>query len=55
MVSYNEQRFIMAQIREIYRYLKLNGGEDPENVAMQWIERYASDYRKSWEQEHFLP
>lgn len=52
MVSYNEQRFILAQIQEIYHYLQKHRGEDPDLVVMQWIDRYAADYRKSWKQEH---
>jgi len=54
MMESHEKEFILAQLRAIHLYLQQHRGENPEGVTMQWIERYAADYRKQWEAQHII-
>ena len=47
-----EEQFIHAQIQEICRYLKLREEEKSNVTIIHWIEQYAAEYRKHWEEEH---
>ena len=52
MLVSNEKQFIRAQIREIHIYLAKHGGRNPERATLEWIDRYAAEFQKHWEESH---
>jgi len=43
-----DQHFLLDQIQEIQLYIQQHSDEEPDNVVLFWIERYADDFRKKW-------
>ncbi len=47
-----QRRFMLSQVKAIRRYVQQYPNENPNLVIMRWVELYAEDYRRTWEENH---
>ncbi|MBF0238089.1 MAG: hypothetical protein HQM12_10310 [SAR324 cluster bacterium] len=52
MGTYDEEKYMRAQIQEIDHYLEMNGRDNPNTIIKRWIELYAEEYRRQWEKRY---
>lgn len=50
-ISFQDQAFIQNELRAIQEHIKKFPSEERGSRAMEWIEKYAHEYRKRWEEE----
>jgi len=50
-ISFSDQDFIKKQLKEIEAHINDFPEEERGHQALEWIERYAAEYRKDWEKD----
>ena len=50
-ITFCDQEFIQKQLKAIQTHIKKFPSEEQELRAIEWIEKYARAYRKTWEKE----
>lgn len=50
-ITFCDQAFIQKQLKAIQAHIKKFPSEEQELRAIEWIEKYARAYRKTWEKE----
>lgn len=50
-ISFYNHEFIQKQLETIQKYIKKYPAEEKRLRITEWIEKYAQEYRKRWEQE----
>ncbi|MGK5094897.1 hypothetical protein WDW89_23165 [Deltaproteobacteria bacterium TL4] len=49
-----DEEFYQEQMQEIYSYVEQHCDKSPNGAALDWIERFAAEFRRHWEDEHAL-
>ncbi len=50
-ITFHDQGFIQNELTTIQEHIKKYPSEEQGSRAMEWIEKYAREYRKRWEEE----
>ncbi len=50
-IAFSDQEFIQKQLSAIQEHLEKYPPEEQESRAIEWIAKYADQYRKTWEKE----
>lgn len=50
-ITFCDQEFIQKQLNAIQAHIEKFPSEEQELRAIEWIEKYAREYRKTWEKE----
>ena len=50
-ITFHDQGFIQKELKTIQEHIKKYPSEEQGSRAIEWIEKYAREYRKRWEEE----